>query len=439
MKNSKQLAFALIAGTMMVASCDSDDIAINSNVADKVEEEIFTSAPSDKAVSIITAYTQSDDSSTAKTTLDGYNVKWSENDKILVWAQNSSDPKNGDKYSYVLSQGAGTTKGTFVSTDSYDPQSNFYAAFYPLDGLTGCQFYSDGIIFFQVPAQYEQKVLPGESMARNAMLMGATSTDLNNFSFKNLMSLIKVTTINDKCSKIKVSTSAGYLASTYTNSILFADGTIGCGFAMGGMNYVTLESTDGNLAAGTYYIVVPPNTVEDLTVQFYDSNDIEIGTKKRPGTFTFVANKIYNAGNQPSAPVDVTKDFANYSPAIAAEGVESFSYDMDDVVRMEMTGDKIKSDDKGVYFYPQSNGVKMAVKFTAKEGYEITKVVFKGAGNPRDLFTKNCTVTSTNFDFPFMDYPSYNGDPASEIVLEAESQSFREQYVQEVVVTYRKK
>lgn len=334
---------ALMAGVMTISACDSDD-ALNietPNVAPMVE-----------GIRTFTAFTESDGT---RATIDGMSVKWQENDQISVIADN-------DNYgSYSLTDGAGSTTGTFEADGAEVSGSTIYAV-YPYDfdwhyvdddealyiavyeygvseetanavfngdRLTRTQqdewdnlgagddariqaylsgdpiespgYPVEGNTIKGLYVSYNQWVRSGEMVsAQGAVLMAAKADEGNNLAFKNVCSYIKVTTTTP-LHEIKVIANNGEYISGKFDVDFSSETPATTAVNESGTDYIYFSAQSGDLAPGTYYIAVVPGTLAGgLTIEYYTDSSNHID-KSTSSSFTFVRSKVHDAGDQPTA------------------------------------------------------------------------------------------------------------------------------------------
>ena len=118
-----------------------------------------------------------------KTIMEGNDVYWAEGDQIALFADGSADP-----ILFTLSGGAGTTDGTFSTTEDITGKS-FIAALYPY--YSGARF-EDGKITTNMPSEYEW----AEGANNKAPMATLISGNQEDISFKNAGALIALTVNN---------------------------------------------------------------------------------------------------------------------------------------------------------------------------------------------------------------------------------------------------
>ena len=344
MKKTMKTLLALMAGVMTFSACDSND-ALNietPNVKPEVE-----------GIRTFKAFTENDGATRA--TIAGMSVKWQENDQILVIADN-------DNYGcYSLTDGAGSTSGTFEADGDEVSGSTIYAV-YPYDfdlhyldfdealyiamndygvseetasralnGETltrnqrnewndsgaaddlGIKAYLDsepiaapgypveGNTIKGLYVPYNQWVRSGEMVSSDGVLMAAKADEANNLAFKNVCSYIKVTTTTP-LHEIKVIANNGeYISGKFGVDFSSETPATTAVYDVSGTDYIYFSAQSGDLAPGTYYIAVVPGTLAGgLTIEYYTDSSNHID-KSTSSSFTFVRNMVHDAGDQPTA------------------------------------------------------------------------------------------------------------------------------------------
>ena len=260
-----------IAMLMAMASCSSSD----DEVAEIKEES--------KLVPMTFTATQESNVGT-RSALNGSNgVDWQTSDKISIFdgAGNQQFTLTGD-----------VKDGEFSGTAS--SEATQFTAVYPY--TDGAQLKSDGSVSgITLPA--EQTATPN-SFDPKAALMMAYSTDKSKLDFKNVVSLVKVTT-DFPCKKI-VLTAIDNIAGT--GKLTYNSDAPSITFTSNESQTVTLKpaSEDGVIAAGTYYIAICPLKDTRFSISFINSTDTKAYTKAYTKnvntTFTFYRREIKNLG-----------------------------------------------------------------------------------------------------------------------------------------------
>ena len=259
-----------IAMLMAMASCSSSD--------DEVEEIKEES----KLVPMTFTATQESNAGT-RSALNGSNgVDWQTSDMISVF------DAVGDGHNQRFTLTGDATEGIFSGEASSEATS--FTAVYPY--TKGAQLESDGIVSgITLPA--EQTATPN-SFDPKAALMMAYTEDKSQLNFKNVVSLVKVTTDFD-CKSI-VLTAKENIAGT--GKLTYNSGAPSINFTSNISQTITLKpaSEDGVIAAGTYYIAVCPHTSSGFSIRFINSADSKAYTQTSIQSNTFNRSKIKNLG-----------------------------------------------------------------------------------------------------------------------------------------------
>ena len=337
MKKTMKTLLALMAGVMTFSACSNEDVLTNETPNVKPEVE---------GIRTFTAFTESDGATRA--TIDGFDVKWQENDEIVVMNEYSHITK------FTLDEGANTTSGTFtgsiIGSDIYavypyaeeevevtwdlvesianeiglgpyyeawdgDPHEygeddNFDMLYGAIGDVIDALFNGgtikenptslEGSTIKDVILPYIQKVAAGQVVDPKAVLMAAKADDVDNLAFKNICAYIKVTTTTP-CASIQVWGHSGEDVLTATLDVDMSSGTPTISNHYNNSGSVRLQAAEGNLAPGTYYIAVLPGTLTNgLEVRFYTSEYV-YSVRSIDTSFTFERNKVYNAGSQADA------------------------------------------------------------------------------------------------------------------------------------------
>ncbi|MCF2560832.1 hypothetical protein I6E23_12845 [Prevotella brevis] len=263
-----------IAMLMAMASCSSSD----DEVAEIKEES--------KLVPMTFTATQESNVGT-RSALNGSNgVDWQTSDMISVF------DAVGDGHNQRFTLTGDATEGIFSGEASSEATS--FTAVYPY--TDGAQLESDGIVSgITLPA--EQTATPN-SFDPKAALMMAYSTDKSKLDFKNVVSLVKVTT-DFPCKKI-VLTAIDNIAGT--GKLTYNNGEPSIALETNKSQTVTLKpaSEDGVIDAGNYYIAICPLKDTRFSISFINSTDTKAYTKAYTQTsskyFTFQRREIKNLG-----------------------------------------------------------------------------------------------------------------------------------------------
>ena len=259
-----------IAMLMAMASCSSSD--------DEVEEIKEES----KLVPMTFTATQESNAETRSALNNSNGVDWQAGDEISVFDGTGA----GCNHQFSLTGDASSGKFSGIASS----EATSFTAVYPY--TEGAQLESDGIVSgITLPA--EQTATPN-SFDPKAALMMAYTEDKSQLNFKNVVSLVKVTTDFD-CKSI-VLTAKENIAGT--GKLTYNSGAPSITFTSNESQTVTLKpaSEDGVIAAGTYYIAVCPHTSSGFSIRFINSADSKAYTQTSIQSNTFNRSKIKNLG-----------------------------------------------------------------------------------------------------------------------------------------------
>ena len=259
-----------IAMLMAMASCSSSD----DEVAEIKEES--------KLVPMTFTATQESNAET-RSALNGSNgVDWQAGDEISVFDGTGA----GCNHQFSLTGDASLGKFSGIASS----EATSFTAVYPY--TDGAQLESDGIVSgITLPA--EQTATPN-SFDPKAALMMAYTEDKSQLKFKNVVSLVKVTTDFD-CKSI-VLTAKENIAGT--GKLTYNSGAPSINFTSNISQTITLKpaSEDGVIAAGTYYIAVCPQTLSGFSISFINSADTKAYTRTSTKNNIFNRSGIRNLG-----------------------------------------------------------------------------------------------------------------------------------------------
>ena len=259
-----------IAMLMAMASCSSSDDAV-----EEIKEE-------SKLVPMTFTATQESNVGT-RSALNGSNgVDWQTGDEISVFDGTGA----GCNHQFSLTGDASSGKFSGIASS----EATSFTAVYPY--TEGATLGEDGSVSgITLPAV--QTATPN-SFDPKAALMMAYTEDKSQLNFKNVVSLVKVTTDFD-CKSI-VLTAKENIAGT--GKLTYNSGAPAINFTSNISQTVTLKpaSEDGVIAAGTYYIAVCPHTSSGFSIRFINSDDSKAYTQTSIQSNTFNRSKIKNLG-----------------------------------------------------------------------------------------------------------------------------------------------
>ena len=264
------LPFMSIAMLMAMASCSSSDDAV-----EEIKEE-------SKLVPMTFTATQESNAETRTALSTGNSVIWKTGDMISVF------DGNGEKVNHQFSLTGDASLGKFSGIASSEATS--FTAVYPY--TDGAQLKSDGSVSgITLPAE---QTAYKDSFDPKAALMMAYTEDKSQLNFKNVVSLVKVTTDFD-CRKIGLS---AYEDIAGTGTLSYNNGEPSITFDSNQSRNVTLIPADGEsvIAAGTYYIAIRPHTSIGFSIVFINSDNSKVYTRTSTQENTFSRSKIKNLG-----------------------------------------------------------------------------------------------------------------------------------------------
>lgn len=264
MKKNYHLIFGVIA--MALTACQT------------IEEDSF-----DFGLTAVMESTVQTKTSMSPAEAGGYNVLWSDTDKIAVYPDDATSPST-----FRLTGGAGTAKATFRG----DVYGNSYTAFYPESMLASRR---GNLLIINIPE--EQTYVPG-TFATDAYPMAAYSKS-KELHFKNLCSVMHIalsgTAMVDKIifranGSLKASGAATVDMSNPDAPVVTMDPYAN--------DYVTLNIPGGvQLSASEdtdFYVVLPPQDYsEGFTVEIYSGDKYYEKSHKKD--FTMVRSKMHTA------------------------------------------------------------------------------------------------------------------------------------------------
>ena len=259
-----------IAMLMAMASCSSSDDAV-----EEIKEE-------SKLVPMTFTATQESNAETRSALNNSNGVDWQAGDEISVFDGTGA----GCNHQFSLTGDA--TKGRFSGAASSEATS--FTAVYPY--TEGATLGEDGSVSgITLPAV--QTATPN-SFDPKAALMMAYTEDKSQLKFKNVVSLVKVTTDFD-CKSI-VLTAKENIAGT--GKLTYNSGAPSINFTSNISQTITLKPATGeSFDAGTYYIVVPPTTLTNgFSISFINSADTKAYTRISTKNNIFNRSGIRNLG-----------------------------------------------------------------------------------------------------------------------------------------------
>ena len=258
-----------IAMLVAMASCSSSD----DEVAEIKEES--------KLVPMTFTATQESNAET-RSALNGSSVDWQAGDEISVFDGTGA----GCNHQFSLTGDASLGKFSGIASS----EATSFTAVYPY--TEGAKLEKDGSVSgITLPA--EQTATPN-SFDPKAALMMAYTEDKSQLNFKNVVSLVKVTTDFD-CKSI-VLTAKENIAGI--GKLTYNSGAPSINFTSNISQTITLKPATGeSFDAGTYYIVVPPTTLTNgFSIRFINSADTKAYTRTSTKNNQFNRSKIKDLG-----------------------------------------------------------------------------------------------------------------------------------------------
>lgn len=259
-----------IAMLMAMASCSSSDDAVA-----EIKEE-------SKLVPMTFTATQESNAETRSALNNRNGVDWQAGDEISVFDGTGA----GCNHQFSLTGDASLGKFSGIASS----EATSFTAVYPY--TEGATLGEDGCVSgITLPA--EQTATPN-SFDPKAALMMAYTEDKSQLNFKNVVSLVKVTTDFD-CKSI-VLTAKENIAGT--GKLTYNSGAPSIAFTSNQSKTITLKpaSEDGVIAAGTYYIAVCPQTLSGFSISFINSADTKAYTRTSTKNNIFNRSGIRNLG-----------------------------------------------------------------------------------------------------------------------------------------------
>lgn len=205
------------------------------------------------------------ESGATRTSLQGYSVVWSEDDRVAAFTGNDEVKE------YRVKAGCGgTSSTTLIPLRANSPSGgkyDFNLAFYPFDAVEGLNT-SSGQIRLKTNIPSVQPYANG-SFAQGSMPMVAvtSSSKDRNLSFKNVYGVLKFRMKSDniKISSVKIEGNDGERLSGLSTVLCSSDGEPVIEFDSSASTSVTLDCGDDGLSADSngefeFYIPLPPQT-----------------------------------------------------------------------------------------------------------------------------------------------------------------------------------
>ena len=291
-----------IAMLMAMVGCSSSDDAV-----EEIKEE-------SKLVPMTFTATQESNAETRSALNNRNGVDWQAGDEISVFDGTGA----GCNHQFSLTGDASLGKFSGIASS----EATSFTAVYPY--TEGAQLESDGIVSgITLPA--EQTATPN-SFDPKAALMMAYSTDKSKLDFKNVVSLVKVTTDFD-CKSI-VLTAKENIAGT--GKLTYNSDAPSITFTSNQSKTVTLKpaSEDGVIAAGTYYIAICPQTLSGFSIRFINYADTKAYTRTSTKNNIFNRSKIKDLGTFTESGTSWTSTIESNGNVKASQQVDMGEFDI---------------------------------------------------------------------------------------------------------------
>ena len=253
----KSLTIIALAALVMLAGCKKNDPKPNGT-------RLFAGIEKHK--------------SDSKTSLDGLQIKWSENDQLYV--------NNGTTSAcFTLVSGAGTTKGEFATEGEYSFAAANNLAVYPYDNVNSI---SGTTVTMTLPAVQEASGAGSFGNGANPML--GTFSDMDNLTLTSLCGVLCLQLTGDNVDITAIEMVGGpgdKLNGTFTVDYMNPEPT----YPTEGTNTVRLNFTEPVTLTSTaqnFYVVLPAGTLNGFTMKVYT-----------------VDNKIFSKSTANNVPVSV--------------------------------------------------------------------------------------------------------------------------------------
>ena len=321
-----------IAMLMAMASCSSSD----DEVAEIKEES--------KLVPMTFTATQESNAETRSALITGTSVIWKTGDMISVFDGTGA----GCNHQFSLTGDASLGKFSGIASS----EATSFTAVYPY--TEGAQLESDGSVSgITLPAE---QTAYKDSFDPKAALMMAYTEDKSQLNFKNVVSLVKVTTDFD-CKSI-VLTAKENIAGT--GKLTYNSDAPSITFTSNESQTVTLKPAleYGAIAAGTYYIAICPQTLTGFSISFINSTDTKVYTRTSTKNNIFNRREIKNLGTFSESGTSWTSTMESNGKVNASQQVDMVEFTIGDkkyrvifaTSNLTATGLAASESDYGDYF-----------------------------------------------------------------------------------------
>ena len=283
----KKIALLFAALAALAVSCQKASVTDESPVKG-IEKTFLVSAPE------------------TRTTLDGLSVKWAADDEINVIAA-----KTGNQYTFTLSEGKGTTSGTFTGTlDAEDAAETSFYAVYPNIAIRKASLAND-LLDADESLGAVQTAVKGGFDPHFALMTAIVGAD-GQITFRHGVAYFKITIGNEDVVSVNLKTSN----TRFQGRPQIVASTGAYSNIQGAVDNITLSAAEGSTLekGATYYIPVlcKNSTLKKLTLTytFSDGTSTSKSTEAK-SSVKLELGKVYDLG---------TPTFS-LAPTIAADGI----------------------------------------------------------------------------------------------------------------------
>jgi len=276
MKKTMKTMLAFVAGALALSACNNEDAILNENQNEN-----------ENGAKLVTLTAYQEGEGTTRAAIDGSDktkINWTASDAIKVFGTSSASAE------YTTTTG-GSTSANFTGSEV----TGAAYALYPYQSTASCT--DAGVITAEVPMT--QYAVDGSFDPKAALMVGAVSN--GSVEFKNVMSYVKVIIPlfgdGKKCKQVTIKakdewvTLAGKVNITVADAPTWAETT-----AKEGQAFVRLVPASGDqIAAGTYYIAVLPQTMSTGFEVIYNVDDViyyKQTVKSDDATKKFLRNNV---------------------------------------------------------------------------------------------------------------------------------------------------
>ncbi len=267
----KSLTIIALAALVMLAGCKKNEQTTGTKLTAGIEKH----------------------KSDSKTSLDGLQIKWSENDQLYV--------NNGTTSAcFTLVSGAGTTKGEFATEGEYPFAAENNVAVYPYNNDITV---SGTTVTMTLPA--EQAASGAGSFGNGANPMLGTFSDMDNLTLTSLCGVLCLQLTGNDVNITAIEIVGGpddKLNGTFTVDYMNPEPT----YPTEGTNTVRLNcNATLTTTAQKFYVVVPAGTLHGLTMKVYNGNN-EIFSKSTANNVPVYVNTLSTMD-----PVEVAHEYVD--------------------------------------------------------------------------------------------------------------------------------